>query len=103
MQLVGALIGPFVAYRLQRSVAQERERFGTGAIEGVAAPEAANNAVAQAALLPLVTLGLPTNTVMAILIATFTLFGAIPGPKLIAGAPELYGGTVAAFWIANLM
>lgn len=100
---VGALIGPFVAYRLERSLAKERERFGTGAIEGVAAAESANNAGAQAALLPLVTLGLPTNTVMAILIATFTLSGAVPGPRFIVGAPELYWGTVATFWIANLM
>src|SRR5581483_8544335 len=100
---VGALVAPFLAYRIEQSLAKDAARFGSGAIEGVAAPEAANNAGAQAALLPMLTLGLQHNTVLAMLLGTLTISGATPGPQLQMASPEIFWGTIVAFWIGNLM
>ncbi len=100
---VGGLIAPFCAYRLERWLAKDATRFGSGAIEGVAAPEAANNAAAQAALLPMLALGLQFNAVLALAVGSLVMAKAVPGPNIQSTAPSLYWGTIAAFWIASLM
>lgn len=100
---VGGLIAPFCAYRLERWLAKDATRFGSGAIEGVAAPEAANNAAAQAALLPMLALGLQFNAVLALAVGSLVMAKAVPGPNILSAAPSLYWGTIAAFWIASLM
>lgn len=99
----GGLIAPFCAYRLERWLAKDAARFGAGAIEGVAAPEAANNGAAQAALLPMLTIGLQHNAVLALATGTLVLAKAPPGPNIATSAPSLYWGTIAAFWIASLV
>ena len=79
-----------------------RERFGRGAIEGVAAPEAANNAAAQTSFIPLLTLGIPPNPVMALMVGAMTIHGIVPGPQVMTKQPELFWGMIASMWIGNL-
>jgi putative tricarboxylic transport membrane protein len=98
----GAVLAPFASYALEKRLAQDRSRFGRGAIEGVAGPEAANNAGAQTAFIPLLTLGIPPNAVMALMVGAMTIHGIIPGPQVITSRPDLFWGMVTSMWIGNL-
>jgi putative tricarboxylic transport membrane protein len=99
----GAVLGPFASYATEKRLAKEPSRFGKGAIEGVAGPESANNAGAQTAFLPLLTLGIPPNAVMALMVGAMTIHGIVPGPQIITKQPELFWGMVVSMWIGNLM
>ena len=99
----GAEIGPFLSYATEKRLAKNPEEFGHGAIEGVAGPEAANNASAAGTLVPLLTLGLPTSATAAILLAGFQQFGLQPGPLLFATNPQVVWGLIASLLIANAM
>ncbi|ODN68505.1 tripartite tricarboxylate transporter permease [Methylobrevis pamukkalensis] len=99
----GAEIGTFLSYAAEKRLSKHPEEFGNGAIEGVAGPEAANNASAAGTLVPLLTLGLPTSATAAIMLAGFQQFGLQPGPLLFATRPELVWGLIASLLIANLM
>ncbi|HJS33357.1 MAG TPA: tripartite tricarboxylate transporter permease [Alphaproteobacteria bacterium] len=99
----GAVLGPFAAYTLEKKLARDPSRFGRGAIEGVAGPESANNAGAQTAFIPLLTLGIPPNAVMALMVGAMTIHGVIPGPQVMTKNPELFWGMIASMWIGNLM
>jgi TctA family transporter len=99
----GAALPPFAAYALEKKVSRHPERFGTGVIEGVASPESANNAGAQTSFIPLLTMGIPTNPLMALMIGALMIQGIQPGPSVIREQPALYWGVVASMWIGNLM
>jgi putative tricarboxylic transport membrane protein len=99
----GAALPPFAAYALEKKVSRHPERFGTGVIEGVAAPESANNAGAQTSFIPLLTMGIPTNPLMALMIGALMIQGIQPGPSMIRDQAALYWGVVASMWIGNLM
>jgi putative tricarboxylic transport membrane protein len=99
----GAVLGSFAAYTLEKKIAKDPSRFGKGAIEGVAAPESANNAGAQTSFIPLLTLGIPSNAVMALMIGAMTIHGIVPGPQVMTERPELFWGMIASMWIGNLM
>ena len=99
----GAVIASFVSYALEKRLSKTPERFGKGAIEGVAGPEAANNAAAGGAFIPLMTLGIPPNVVMALLLGAFVMHGLQPGPLLITQNPGLFWGIVASMYIGNVM
>ena len=99
----GAVLGPFASYTLEKKIAKEPSRFGRGAIEGVAGPEAANNAGAQTAFIPLLTLGIPPNAVMALMVGAMTIHGIIPGPQVVTKNPQLFWGMIASMWVGNLM
>ncbi len=99
----GAVLGPFAAYTMEKRLAKDPSRFGRGAIEGVAGPESANNAGAQTAFIPLLTLGIPPNAVMALMVGAMTIHGIIPGPQVMTRNPELFWGMVASMWVGNLM
>jgi putative tricarboxylic transport membrane protein len=98
---MGAIIPTFISYALERRVAREPERFGRGAIEGVAGPEAANNAASGGALIPLLTLGVAPNVPMALLLGAFLIHGVQPGPLMIRERPELFWGVVASMYVGN--
>lgn len=99
----GPVLASFSAYALEKRIAREPDRFGRGAIEGVAAPEAANNAASQTAFIPLLTLGLPASPVMALMVGALMMHGLYAGPQLIAEKPDLFWGLVASMWIGNLL
>ena len=99
----GAVIAAFAAYTLEKKVAKDPSRFGRGAIEGVAAPESANNAAAQTSFIPLLTLGIPPNAVMALMVGAMTIHGIVPGPQVMTKQPELFWGMIASMWVGNLM
>ena len=99
----GAVLGPFASYTIEKKLAKDPKRFGRGAIEGVAGPESANNAGAQTAFIPLLTLGIPPNAVMALMVGAMTIHGIIPGPQVMTKNPELFWGMVASMWVGNLM
>lgn len=99
----GALVSSFASYSLEMRLAKDPSRFGKGAIEGVAGPEAANNAGAQASFIPMLALGIPPNAVMALMIAAMTIHGITPGPKFLADKPTLFWAMIASMWIGNLM
>jgi putative tricarboxylic transport membrane protein len=99
----GATLASFASYSLEKKVAGEPSRFGKGAVEGVAGPESANNAAAQTSFVPLLTLGLPTNAVMALLVGAFIIQGVQPGPMVLKQQPALFWGLIASMWIGNLM
>ena len=99
----GAVLGPFASYTIEKKIAKDPSRFGRGAIEGVAGPESANNAGAQTAFIPLLTLGIPPNAVMALMVGAMTIHGIVPGPQVMTKNPELFWGMVASMWIGNLM
>jgi putative tricarboxylic transport membrane protein len=98
----GALLASFGAYTLEKKLSSTPERFGKGAIEGVAAPEAANNAGAQTSFIPMLTLGIPGNAVMALMIGALMIQGIAPGPQVMNEKPQLFWGLVASMWIGNL-
>ena len=99
----GATLSSFAAYALEKKVSTEPSRFGRGAVEGVAAPESANNAGAQTSFIPMLTLGIPGNAVMALMIGALTIHGIQPGPQIMSERPQLFWGMVASMWIGNLM
>jgi putative tricarboxylic transport membrane protein len=99
----GAVLGPFASYTIEKKIAKDPSRFGRGAIEGVAGPESANNAGAQTAFIPLLTLGIPPNAVMALMVGAMTIHGIIPGPQVMTKNPNLFWGMIASMWIGNLM
>ncbi|MBL0931749.1 MAG: tripartite tricarboxylate transporter permease [Alphaproteobacteria bacterium] len=99
----GTLLAPFASYVMEKKISKTPERFGKGAPEGVAGPEAANNAAAQTCFIPLLSLGLPPNAVMALILGALTVQGIAPGPQVFTKYPELFWGMVASMWIGNLM
>jgi putative tricarboxylic transport membrane protein len=99
----GAMLSAFAAYAIEKKISRTPWRFGQGAIEGVAAPESANNAGAQTSFIPLLTLGIPFNPVMALMIGAMTIFGITPGPGIVTKQPELFWGMIVSMWIGNLM
>jgi putative tricarboxylic transport membrane protein len=99
----GALISAFAAYVVEKKVSKTPERFGKGAIEGVAAPESANNAGAQTSFIPLLAMGIPPNPVMALMLGAMTIHGIVPGPKVMTERPDLFWGMIASMWLGNLM
>jgi putative tricarboxylic transport membrane protein len=99
----GAILAPFASYAMEKKLAKDPSRFGHGAVEGVAGPESANNAGAQTSFIPLLTLGIPANAVMALMVGAMTIQGIIPGPHVMTGNPSLFWGMIASMWIGNLM
>jgi len=99
----GALLASLASYAVEKKFAKRPERFGHGAIEGVAGPEAANNAGCMGAMVPLLTLGIPSNVTMALLLAAFMIHGTPPGPLLIQNHPELFWGILASMCIGNFL
>jgi putative tricarboxylic transport membrane protein len=99
----GGTISSYVAYALEKRRSAHPERFGHGAIEGVAAPESANNAATASGFIPLLTLGLPANVVMALMLGAFMLHGITPGPTLLAQKPEMFWGLITSMFVGNLM
>jgi putative tricarboxylic transport membrane protein len=99
----GAVLGPFASYTIEKKLAKDPRRFGRGAIEGVAGPESANNAGAQTSFIPLLTLGIPPNAVMALMVGAMTIHGIIPGPQVMTKNPNLFWGMIASMWLGNLM
>ena len=97
----GALLASFGAYTLEKKISSHPEQFGKGAIEGVAAPEAANNAGAQTSFIPMLTLGIPGNAVMALMIGALMIQGIAPGPQVMNEKPQLFWGLIASMWIGN--
>ncbi len=99
----GAVLGSFVSYALEKRISKHPEEFGKGAIEGVAAPEAANNSAAQGAFIPLLTLGIPSNVVMAILLGALMIHNITPGPMLVKQHPQLFWGVISSMYMGNVM
>ena len=99
----GALLSSFGAYTLEKKVSKYSHEFGKGAIEGVAAPESANNAGAQTSFIPLLTLGIPGNAVMALMIGAMMIQGIAPGPQVMTERPQLFWGMIASMWVGNFM
>jgi putative tricarboxylic transport membrane protein len=99
----GALLSSFAAYTLEKKIAGPSGRFGKGDIRGVAGPESANNAGAQTSFIPMLTLGIPPNAVMALMVGAMTIKGIQPGPQVMTSNPELFWGLIASMWIGNLM
>src|SRR5216117_3819829 len=99
----GALLASFAAYTLEKKVSKNSANFGKGAIQGVAAPESANNAGAQTSFIPLLTLGIPSNPVMALMIGAMMIQGIAPGPQVMTERPQLFWGMIASMWVGNLM
>ncbi len=99
----GGLISPFASYLLEKRLSRTPERFGQGAIEGVAGPESANNAAVQASFVPLLNLGIPTGAVMGVVLGALMIHGIAPGPRLYVERPELFWGVIASMVVGNLM
>jgi putative tricarboxylic transport membrane protein len=99
----GAALSSFAAYALEKKWSRTPERFGRGAIEGVASPEAANNAGAQTSFIPLLTLGIPGNAIMALMVGAMMIQGIQPGPQVMTAQPQLFWGVIASMWLGNLM
>ena len=98
----GAMLSSFAAYSLEKKASRNSAQFGKGAIEGVAAPEAANNAGAQTSFIPMLTLGIPSNPVMALMIGALIIQGIQPGPAVMIEQPALFWGLIVSMWIGNL-
>jgi TctA family transporter len=99
----GHVLASFAAYSVEKRSSRRPERFGQGAIEGVAAPESANNAAAQTSFIPLLTLGLPAHPVMALMVGAFIIQGITPGPNVIQDEPALFWGLIVSMWVGNLL
>jgi putative tricarboxylic transport membrane protein len=99
----GPTLGAFSAYTLEKKISKTPEIFGKGAVEGVAAPEAANNAASQTSFIPMLTLGIPSNAVMALMVGAMIIQGIQPGPEVMTKKPELFWGMIASMWLGNLM
>ncbi len=99
----GAFLSSFASYATEKRLSRHPETFGKGAIEGVAGPESANNAGAQTSFIPMLTLGIPSNAVMALMVGAMIVQGIQPGPRVIVSQPELFWGLIASMWIGNVM
>ncbi|MEW5709988.1 MAG: tripartite tricarboxylate transporter permease [Pseudomonadota bacterium] len=99
----GAMLASFASYSLEKKISKNPEQFGKGAIEGVAGPESANNAGAQTSFIPMLTLGIPSNPVMALMIGAMIIQGIQPGPSVVNEQPALFWGIIVSMWIGNLM
>jgi putative tricarboxylic transport membrane protein len=99
----GAMLASFAAYTMEKRLSPNRAQFGRGAIEGVAAPESANNAGAQTSFIPMLTLGIPSNPVMALMIGALIIQGITPGPNVVTDEPALFWGMIVSMWVGNLM
>lgn len=99
----GAPLAAFSAYSLEKKTSKHSAEFGKGAIEGVAGPESANNAASQTSFIPLLTLGIPPNAVMALMVGAMTIHNIQPGPQVMSSNPALFWGLIASMWIGNLM
>ncbi len=99
----GPTLAAFSSYTLEKKISKTPERFGKGAVEGVAAPESANNAAAQTSFIPMLTLGIPSNAVMALMVGAMIIQGIQPGPEVMTKRPDLFWGMIASMWIGNLM
>jgi len=99
----GATLSAFAAYTLEKKLSSRAAEFGQGAIEGVAGPEAANNAGSQTSFIPLLTLGIPSNVVMALMVGAMTIHNIQPGPQVMTSNPELFWGLIVSMWIGNAM
>jgi TctA family transporter len=99
----GALLASFAAYAMEKKIVSDASQFGKGDIRGVCAPEAANNAGAQTSFIPLLTLGIPSNPVMALMIGAMMIQGIAPGPQVMTERPQLFWGMIASMWVGNLM
>ncbi len=99
----GPTLGAFSAYTLEKKISKNPGQFGKGAVEGVAAPEAANNAAAQTSFIPMLTLGIPSNAVMALMVGAMIIQGIQPGPEVMTKKPDLFWGMIASMWIGNAM
>ncbi|MDB5561166.1 MAG: protein of unknown function transrane [Hyphomicrobiales bacterium] len=100
---VGPAIASFMAYALEKRISKDPSRFGKGAVEGVAAPEAANNGADQTGFIPTMTLGIPGNAAMALMLGVLIMHGITPGPSLVTKHPDVFWGLVMSFWLGNLM
>jgi putative tricarboxylic transport membrane protein len=99
----GAALASFAAYSLEKKTSKFAHEFGKGAIEGVAGPESANNAAAQTSFIPLLTLGIPPNAVMALMVGAMTIHNIQPGPQVMTSNPALFWGLIASMWLGNLI
>jgi putative tricarboxylic transport membrane protein len=99
----GAAIASFSSYMVEKKVAKDPSRFGQGAIEGVAGPEAANNADAQCKFIPMLTLGIPATATMALMLGALMIHGIAPGPSVMVRRPDLFWGLIVSMWIGNVM
>ncbi|KRA42136.1 tripartite tricarboxylate transporter permease [Devosia sp. Root635] len=99
----GAMLASFASYTVEKKLSKRPDEFGKGAIEGVAGPEAANNAGAQTAFIPMLTLGVPSNSIMALIIGAMIIQGIQPGPSVMIEQPALFWGVIVSMWIGNLM
>jgi putative tricarboxylic transport membrane protein len=99
----GAMLSSFASYAIEKKVSKHPESFGKGNIRGVAGPESANNAGAQTSFIPMLTLGIPGNPVMALMIGAMMIQGVAPGPQVMTEQPELFWGVIASMWVGNLM
>jgi putative tricarboxylic transport membrane protein len=99
----GPMVSSFASYSLERQLARDRSRFGNGAIEGVAGPEAANNAAAITHFIPMLTLGIPAGAAMALMLGAMLVQGIAPGPRLLTDHPDVFWGLLASMWLGNLM
>jgi TctA family transporter len=99
----GAMLSAFASYTLEKKISDNPGEFGKGAIQGVAGPEAANNAGAQTSFVPLLTLGIPENAVMALMVGAMTIHNIQPGPQVMTSNPALFWGLIASMWVGNLM
>jgi len=99
----GPVLSTFIAYGLEKRMAKNPDRFGKGAIEGVASPESANNAAASTSFIPLMTLGIPPNVVLAVLFGAFLIHGVTPGPLMLQESPDIFWGIIASMYIGNIM
>ena len=99
----GAVLASFSSYAIEKKISKHPEEFGHGAIEGVAGPESANNAGAQTSFIPMLTLGIPTTPVMALMVAAMMIHNIQPGPQVMSSNPKLFWGLIVSMWIGNLM
>jgi len=99
----GALLASFAAYAIEKNVTKDREKFGEGNIRGVAAPESANNAGAQTSFIPMLTLGIPSNVIMAMMVGAMMIQGIAPGPQVMTERPQLFWGLIASMWVGNVL
>src|SRR3954462_3648588 len=99
----GATLSSFAAYVLEKKFARDPSRFGRGAVEGVAGPESANNAGAQTSFIPMLTLGIPANALMALMMGAMQIYGVAPSPRFISEQPALFWGVICSMWVGNVM
>ena len=99
----GASVASFMAYAVEKKLARQPERFGKGAVEGIASPEAANNAADQTSFIPTLTLGIPGSVMMAVMLGALMMHGVTPGPLMMTEHPDIFWGLVMSFWVGNIL